>query len=74
VREFEYLKEKLREKGYKLTPQRRSILDIILDNEGKHLSAEDVYELVKGLCPEIGLALRREKNLLTSCQTPRSQY
>jgi Fur family ferric uptake transcriptional regulator len=54
--EFEYLREKLKEKGYKLTPQRRSILNIILETEGKHLSAEEIYELVKVKCPDIGLA------------------
>ncbi len=56
VREFDYLREKLKEKGYKLTPQRRSILDIILETEGKHLSAEEIYDLVKDRCPDIGLA------------------
>lgn len=55
-REFETLKEKLKEKGCKLTPQRRSILDIIVENEGKHLSTEEIYDLVKQKCPEIGLA------------------
>lgn len=54
--EFEYLRDKLKEKGYKLTPQRRSILNIILETEGKHLSAEEIYELVKSKCPDIGLA------------------
>jgi Fur family ferric uptake transcriptional regulator len=56
IREFEYLREKLKEKGCKLTPQRRAILDIILETEGKHLSAEEIYELVKDKCPDIGLA------------------
>lgn len=56
MRELEYLKQKLRENGYKLTPQRRSILEIILDTEGNHLSAEEIYELVKYKCPDIGLA------------------
>jgi len=65
-REFEILKEKLKEKGYKLTPQRRSILDVILVNEGKHLSAEEVYDLVKGSCPEIGLATVYRTMLLFS--------
>lgn len=56
MREFEYLKQKLKVKGYKLTPQRRSILDTILETEGKHLSVEEIYDLVKSKCPEIGLA------------------
>lgn len=56
ARELESLKEKLKEKGCKLTPQRRSVLDIIIENEGKHLSTEEIYDLVKQKCPEIGLA------------------
>ncbi|MDI6618641.1 MAG: Fur family transcriptional regulator [Clostridiales bacterium] len=50
------LKKTLKDKGYKLTPQRRAVLEIIIENEGKHLSTEDIYELVKKDCPEIGLA------------------
>lgn len=50
------LKEDLKKKGYKLTPQRRSIVDTIIDNEGKHLTAEEIYDEVKKTCPEIGLA------------------
>jgi Fur family ferric uptake transcriptional regulator len=49
-------KEKLREKGYKLTAQRQAILDIITKHEGEHLSPEEIYELVKNGFPEIGLA------------------
>jgi len=56
LRDFEQLKEKMKEKGCKLTPQRRSVLDTIIENEGRHLSAEEIYELVKRKCPEIGLA------------------
>ncbi|HWQ29849.1 MAG TPA: Fur family transcriptional regulator, partial [Negativicutes bacterium] len=54
--DFDYLRDKLKEKGYKLTPQRKSILNIILETEGKHLSAEEIYDLVKVKCPDIGLA------------------
>ncbi|WP_294371158.1 Fur family transcriptional regulator [uncultured Clostridium sp.] len=50
------LKEDLKKKGYKLTPQRRSIVDTIIKNEGKHLTAEEIYDEVKKDCPEIGLA------------------
>lgn len=50
------LKEDLKKKGYKLTPQRRSIVDTIIVNEGKHLTAEEIYDEVKKSCPEIGLA------------------
>lgn len=54
--DFEILKEDLKKKGYKLTPQRRSIVDTIIKNEGKHLTAEEIYDEVKKDCPEIGLA------------------
>lgn len=50
------LKLVLKGKGYKLTPQRRAILEIILGNEGKHMSTEEIYMEVKKTCPEIGLA------------------
>lgn len=55
-RDFESLKEELKKKGYKLTPQRRSIVDTIIANEGKHLTTEEIYDEVKRDCPEIGLA------------------
>lgn len=53
---IEELKENLKEKGYKLTPQRRAILDIIIEKEGQHLTAEEIYDEVKKVCPDIGLA------------------
>ena len=37
----------LKAKGYRLTPQRRVILDI-LHGEGAHLTADAIYEQVKG--------------------------
>ncbi|MBP1743881.1 MAG: transcriptional repressor [Firmicutes bacterium] len=54
--EIEKLKNNLKENGYKLTPQRRAIINVILNNEGNHLTTEELYELVKVECPEIGLA------------------
>lgn len=54
--EIEKLKNNLKEKGYKLTPQRRAVVDTIIKSEGQHLTAEELYELVKVDCPEIGLA------------------
>ena len=54
--DFNVLKEDLKSKGYKLTPQRRAIVDTIIDNEGEHLTAEELYDKVKKNCPEIGLA------------------
>lgn len=54
--EMEKLKQQLKVEGYKLTPQRRAVLDVIIANEGKHLSTEEIYDIVKTDCPEIGLA------------------
>src|SRR5665647_488206 len=54
--EMNRIKELVKAKGYKLTSQRRAILDIILKNEGKHMSTEEVFLEVKKVYPEIGLA------------------
>jgi Fur family ferric uptake transcriptional regulator len=56
VNDLNRITDMLRLKGYKLTPQRRATLDAIFQNEGKHMSAEEVYLEVKKLCPDIGLA------------------
>lgn len=54
--QIDRLKDILKDKGYKLTPQRRAIVDIIIKNQGNHLTTEELYNLVKKECPEIGLA------------------
>ncbi len=46
----------LKEKGLKVTNQRLIMLEILGRNPGKHLTAEDIYNLVKTEHPEIGLA------------------
>lgn len=43
-------------KQYRLTPQRRLVLEIFLENKEKHLSAEEVYQLSREKEEEIGLA------------------
>lgn len=53
---LEEVRRKLYEKDYKLTPQRRVVLEIFASNPEKHLSAEEIYALVKKTHPEIGLA------------------
>ena len=50
------LKEILAANNYKLTSQRKQILKVLLDNQGEHLSAEDIYEILKEDNPGIGLA------------------
>ena len=54
--DFNVLKEELKQKGYKLTPQRRAIVDTIIGKQGEHLTTEEIYYEVKKNCPEIGLA------------------
>lgn len=49
-------KERLKEQGYKLTPQRQAVLDMIIEHDGEHLSTEEIYDLVKQKYPDIGLA------------------
>lgn len=65
------LRQKLRENQYKLTPQRQMVLQAFLDHPNRHLSAEDVYSIVRDQSPDIGLAtvyrsleLLSEMNLL----------
>ncbi|MFD0958747.1 ferric iron uptake transcriptional regulator [Paenibacillus chungangensis] len=53
---IESIKEQLQSKGYKLTPQREATVRVLLENEEDHLSAEDVFMLVKEKAPDIGLA------------------
>lgn len=53
---IESIKGQLQSKGYKLTPQREATVRVLLENEEDHLSAEDVFMLVKEKAPEIGLA------------------
>ncbi|MBM7855925.1 Fur family ferric uptake transcriptional regulator [Desulfohalotomaculum tongense] len=48
--------KKLKSQEYKLTPQREQILRVLLENKDKHLSAEEVYMLVKKKSPDVGLA------------------
>ncbi len=52
---LEKLKERIKDKKYKLTTQRQTILQAFIDADENHLSAEDVYVLVKEVAPDIGL-------------------
>ncbi len=53
---IERIKKHLHSQSYKLTPQREATVRVLLEREEDHLSAEDVYLLVKEKAPEIGLA------------------
>lgn len=59
-------KKQLHESGFKLTPQREATLLVLLENEKDHLSAEEIYFLVKQKNSEIGLAtVYRTLDILT---------
>lgn len=49
-------REMLKEKGLKVTQQRLLVLGIMAGHPGEHLTAEEIYDLAKQSCPEIGLA------------------
>jgi len=64
--QIDKIKQQLQAQGYKLTPQREATVRILLENEEDHLSAEDVFLMVKEIAPEIGLAtVYRTLELLT---------
>ncbi len=63
---FENFEKKLRDNGYKLTQQRRVILEILYNRKAEHLTAEDIHNILKEEHPEIGLAtIYRSLQLLT---------
>lgn len=50
------MKEKIKDKRYKMTTQRQVILRAFVESTIRHMSAEEVFELVKKTSPDIGLA------------------
>ncbi|WP_027308809.1 Fur family transcriptional regulator [Caloramator sp. ALD01] len=46
------LEEILKSNGYKMTIQRRAIIEVLCENIGKFLSAEDILNLSKNKCPQ----------------------
>ncbi len=54
--EQEIFKDMLREKGLKVTNQRMLVLELMAERPGQHLTAEEIYDLARQKCAEIGLA------------------
>lgn len=50
------IRELLKAKNLRLTPQREAVLRILLNGQGRHLTAEDIYDCTRAEYPEIGLA------------------
>ncbi len=46
----------LQKSPYKLTPQRETIVKVLVDRKEEHLSAEELYFILKEISPDIGLA------------------
>ncbi|MCR4418887.1 MAG: Fur family transcriptional regulator [Clostridia bacterium] len=53
---LEVICRRLHEHDYKVTPQRQVILEVLTEHPERHLSAEEIYNMVKEKYPEIGLA------------------
>jgi len=52
----EELLQNLREQGYRVTPQRETVIRIFQESGDKHLSAEDVFEILRVKGEQISLA------------------
>ena len=52
---IEEIVDKFQEQGYKITPQRRGIFEILIGNES-HPRAEDIYDVLKEKMPDVSLA------------------
>ena len=50
------LKKRLQLGQHKMTPERKIVLEVFLDNENAHLSAEDVRGMLRDRDSDIGLA------------------
>ena len=65
----EQFRQMLKEKGLKVTNQRLLVLEVLAENRDRHMTAEDIYEMVKEDYPEIGLAtIYRTVQLLLEMQ------
>jgi Fur family ferric uptake transcriptional regulator len=53
---MDVIHSKLDRNNYRLTDQRKAILDVMLENQGSHLSAEEVLWEAKKKFPNIGIA------------------
>lgn len=49
------IQKKFEAEGYRLTPQRTSVVKVLLENRHAHPSAEEIYLQTKTIYPDIGL-------------------
>lgn len=63
------IKDYLNHHGYRLTPQRETTVEVLLENNNSHLSAEEIYIRVHEKNPSIGLAtVYRTLEMLTEME------
>ena len=55
-RRIKGISEMLRSNNFRLTPQRKIILEVLLENENEHLNAEEIYKAAQIKLPALGLA------------------
>ncbi len=54
--DYNYFYQSLKEKGYKVTNQRKIIIETMLENQDRHLTTEELHRIITKKHPEIGLA------------------
>lgn len=54
--QLQELVEQFRQHGYKMTPQRRAIIEVIADCTSSHPTADQIYERVTARMPDISVA------------------
>ena len=50
------LRDLLETNGYKTTIQRKILYEVLSENKEKHLSTEEIYDLIKDRYPKVGIA------------------
>lgn len=53
---YDLLTKKLKDKGYKLTNQRKDLLDLLISHQNRHMSAEEILKEISKDESNIGLA------------------
>ena len=56
LEDMDEVRERLRAREYRLTPQREAILRALVEHPDQHLSADQLYWLVRQKSPDVGLA------------------
>ena len=50
------LSDRLRNRGYRMTPQRVAVFNVLAKNQGRPMSVEEIFELAGEQLPGIGIA------------------